>query len=362
MRRRLGAVGRRDQHRGASEEPSDDPSTPEETTPAFSCPPELTDALPESLDPGTCWSHPDLERPALADGTVFALEPDASDPTTARHILALDAETGERLWKSEVLPGQVSALRATEVDGGPGVAVVVTEDNAGDAVTEASTAWGYLAWPADAGGDDGGNAGSEDPAFEAEEHITVAQGENPHTEVFWTDQGVLAGDFLLKPGATEFVPVNRDPEPMVVGAYDLDEFFAGVSGDLMISYVRGIAYEVSEDGDTYVGWLARTLDGAEAWNTVTSTPNEEDLLFAEGPNHTTILVGPYLLTIAATDENATAFEVTWLDAATHEPATPSAADLAGAQPVIADSGGLAAAGALLSPTARACSPAGRAGR
>ncbi|RIQ34112.1 PQQ-binding-like beta-propeller repeat protein [Jiangella rhizosphaerae] len=335
-----------------SEVPSDEPSTPEETAPQFSCPPELSGSLPEGLDPDDCWSYPDLERPALVDGTVFALEPDASDPTSARRIVALDAETGERLWKSEVLPGPVSALRAAEVDGEPGVAVVVTENDAGDALTEASTAWGYLAWPADAGGDEGGDAGSADPSFPAAVHITVPQGENPHTEVFWTDQGVLAGDFLLKPGATEFVPVNRDPEPMVVGQYDLDEYFAGVSGDLLISYVRGIAYEISENGDTYVGWLARTFDGAEAWNTVTSTPNEEDLLFAEGPNQMTMLVGPYLLTIAATDENATAFEVTWLDAATHEPATPSAADLVGVEPVIADPGGLGGAGALLSPDGR----------
>ncbi|MBB5787950.1 PQQ-binding-like beta-propeller repeat protein [Jiangella mangrovi] len=335
-----------------SEAPSDEPSTPEETGLEYACPPELRQSLPEGLDPESCWALPDLERPTMTDGTVFALEPDATDPTTARHIIALDAETGERLWKSEVLPGQVSALRATEVDGAPGVAVLVTENDAGDALTEASTAWGYLAWPADAGGDEGGNAGSEDPSFEAAVHITVPQGENPHTEVYWTDQGVLAGDFVLKPGATEFVPVNRDPEPMIVGDYDLDEFFAGVSGDLMISYVRGIAYEVSEDGDTYVGWLARTFDGAEAWNNVTSTPNEEDLLFAVGPNQMTILVGEYLLTISATDENATAFEVAWLDAATHEPATPSAADLAGVQPVIADSGNLEGTGALLSPDGR----------
>lgn len=333
----------------ASEAPTDEPSTPEETTPEFSCPPELSTELPDGLDPEACWSHPDLERPALADGTVYALEPDASDPTNARHVIALDAETGERLWRSDALPGEVSALRATEVDGAPGVAVIVTEDDAGDAVTEASTAWGYLAWPADAGGGEGGNAGSEDPAFEPEVHITVPQGENPHTEVFWTDQGVLAGDHFLATGAEEFVDVNRDPEPMVVGQYDLEESFAGVSGDLMISYVRGIAYEVSEDGDTYFGWLARTFDGAEAWNTVTSTPNEEDTLYPEGPDQTTILVGPYLLTLAATDENATAFEATWLDAATHEPATPSAADLAGVQPVIADSGPIGGSGALLSP-------------
>ncbi|TDE01452.1 hypothetical protein [Jiangella asiatica] len=334
-----------------SEAPSDEPSTPEETTPQFSCPPELSDTLPESLDPDACWSHPDLERPALIDGTVFALEPDASDPTTARHILALDAETGERLWKSEVLPGAVSALRATEVDGAPGVAVLVTENDAGDALTEASTAWGYLAWPADAGGGDGGDAGSEDPAFQPEVHITVPQGENPHTDVYWTDQGVLAGDQFLATDATEFTPVNRDPEPMVVGQYDLDEYFAGVSGDLVLSYVRGIAYtdDGSENGDTYFGWLARTFDGAEAWNTVASTPNEEDLLFAEGPTQMTMVVGPYLLTITATDENATAFEVAWLDAATHEPATPSAADLAGVQPIAADSGIMASTGALLSP-------------
>jgi hypothetical protein len=335
-----------------SEAPSEEPSAPEETELQYPCPPQVQPALPEGLDPDACWAHPELERPVLADGTVFALEPDASDPTAARHVIALDAETGERLWKSEVLPGEVSALRATEVDGGPGVAVVVTEDDAGDALTEASTAWGYLAWPADAGGDEGGDAGSEDPAFEAAVHVTVPQGENPHTDVYWTDQGVLAGDFVLKPGATEFVPVNRDPEPMVVGQYDLDEYFAGVSGDLLISYVRGIAYEVSENGDTYVGWLARTLDGAEAWNTVTSTPNEEDLLFAEGPTQMTLVVGEYLLTIAATDENATAFEAAWLDAATHEPATPSAADLAGAVATIADPGTMEGAGALLSPDGR----------
>ena len=335
-----------------SQAPSDEPSTPEEEAPQFSCPPELAATLPESLDPESCWAHPDLERATMTDGTVFALEPDATDPSTARHILALDAETGERLWKSEVLPGPVSAMRATEVNGAPGVAVVVTEDDAGDALTEASTAWGYLAWPADAGGEEGGDAGSADPSFPAEVHITVPQGENPHTDVYWTDQGVLAGSHFLATGADEFVPVNRDPEPMLVGDYDLDEYFAGVSGDLLISYVRGIAYEVSENGDTYVGWLARTFDGAEAWNTVTSTPNEEDLLFAEGPNQMTMLVGPYLLTIAATDENATAFEVAWLDAATHEAASPSAADLAGVQPVIADSGPLGGAGALLSPDGR----------
>ncbi|WP_116946875.1 hypothetical protein [Jiangella endophytica] len=336
-----------------SEAPSDEPSTPEETTPQFSCPPELSAELPDGLDPEACWAHPDLERPALIDGTVFALEPDASDPATARHIIALDAETGDRLWKSEVLPGEVSALRATDVDGDPGVAVLVTENDAGDALTEESTAWGYLAWPADAGGDEGGDAGSEDPAFEAEVHITVPQGENPHTEVSWTDQGLLAGDFVLKPGATEFVPVNRDPEPMVVGQYDLDEAFAGISGDLQVSYVRGIAYTEggAEDGDTYVGWLARTFDGAEAWNTVTSTPNEEDLLFAEGPTQVTVLVGPYLLTVTATDENATAFEVAWLDSATHEPATPSAADLAGVEAIVADSNP-SSTGALLSPDGR----------
>jgi outer membrane protein assembly factor BamB len=335
-----------------SQEPSEEPSTPEQ--PEFLCPPDLTSELPEGLEPESCWAHSDLERAALADGTVFALEPDASDPTTARHVIALDAETGERLWKSDVLPGQVSGLRATEVDGAPGVAVLVTENDAGDALTEASTAWGYLAWPADAGGDAGGDAGSEDPAFEPEVHITVPQGENPHTDVYWTDQGVLAGDHFLATGASEFTPVNRDPEPMVVGDYDLDEFFAGVSGDLLLSYVRGVAWTDggSENGDSYFGWLARTFDGAEAWNTVTPTPNEDDVLFAEGPTQMTMVVGPYLLTITATDENATAFELTWLDAATHEPVTPAAADLAGVEPIAADSGIMASTGALLSPDGR----------
>ncbi len=337
-----------------TEAPSDEPSTPEETTPEFSCPPELGERLPEGLDPDACWSHPDLERPALIDGTVFALEPDASDPTTARHIVALDAETGERLWKSEVLPGEVSALRATEVDGAPGVAVVVTENDSGDALTEASSAWGYLAWPADAGGDEGGDAGSADPSFEAEVHITAPQSELAATDVYWTDQGVLAGDQFLAPDATEFTTVNRDPEPMVVGDYDLDETFTGASGDLLLSYVRGVAWlpDGPSDGETYVGWLARTADGAEAWNAVTSTPNEEDSLFGEGPSQFAIIVGSYLLTITPTDENYTAFELSWLDAATNAPATPAPADLQGAEPTVVVTDIMADPTALLSPDGR----------
>lgn len=338
-----------------SEAPSDEPSAPEETAPQNACPPHLSASLPEGLDPDACWALPDLERPVLADGKVFALEPDASDPTQVRHVLALDAETGERLWASTPLPGGASGLRATEVDGEPGVAVVVTENDAGDAITEASTAWGYLAWPADAGGVDGGDAGSADPAIEPAVHITAPQSELAATDVYWTDQGLLAGDQFLAPGATEFITVNRDPEPMVVGDYDLDERFAGVSGGLLMSYVKGIAWVSGgpDKGETYVGWIARTADGTEAWNAVTSTPNKEDTLFGEGPNQLTIVVGGYLLTITPTDENYTAFELSWLDAATNTAATPTPADVAEAEPVAADADVMAGdTGTLLSPDGR----------
>lgn len=334
-----------------SEQPSGEPS-PAETESEFACPPQFRTALPEGLDPETCWAHPGLERPVLAGGTVFALEPDASDPSAARHLLALDAETGERLWRSDALPGAASGLRATEVDGAPGVAVVVTENDAGDALTEASAAWGYLAWPADAGGDEGGDAGSEDPGFEPAVHITAPQSELAATDVYWTDQGLLAGDQFLAPGAGEFTTVNRDPEPMLVGAYDLDERFAGVSGNLLLSYVKGVAWTDGgpENGSTYVGWLARTADGTEAWNTVAGTPNEEDSLFGEGPNQLTIIVGGYLLTITPTDENYTTFELSWLDAATHEPVTPTPAEVAGAEPAAADADVMAGeTGTLLTP-------------
>lgn len=335
-----------------SGEPSDEPATPEETAIEYPCPPELRQSLPEGLDPDSCWAQSGLERPVLSDGTLFALEPDATDPATARHVIALDAETGERLWASTPLPGAASGLRATEVDGDPGVAVVVTEDDAGDALTEASTAWGYLAWPADAGGDDGGDAGSEDPSFDAEVHITAPQSELAATDVYWTDQGLLAGDQFLAPGGTEFTTVNRDPEPMLIGDYDLDERFAGVSGDLLMSYVKGVAWtpDGPENGSTYVGWLARTADGTEAWNAVTSTPNEEDSLFGEGPNQLTIIIGGYLLTITPTDENYTAFELSWLDSATHAAATPTPSDLAGAEPAAADADVMAGeTDTLLSP-------------
>lgn len=333
-----------------SGEPSDEPSTPEETGPEFACPPQFLPMLPEGLDPESCWAHQDLERAVLADGTVYALEPDVLDPEAPHHVVALDAETGDRLWASAPLPGAATRLRAAEVDGSPGVAVLVTEDDAGDALTEASTAWGYLAWPADAGGE--GEDDEPEDAVEAEVHLTAPQDAFAPLEVYWTDQGLLAGDQFLAPGADAFTKVNRDPEPMLVGDYDLDERFAGVSGDLLMSYVKGVAWTSggAENGETYVGWLARTADGAEAWNAVTSTPNVEDSLFGEGPNQLTIVIGGYLLTITPTDENYTAFELSWLDAATHAAATPAPADLAGAEPIAADADVMAGeTGTLLSP-------------
>ncbi|WP_053206173.1 PQQ-binding-like beta-propeller repeat protein [Jiangella muralis] len=327
-----------------SEQPSDQASTPEQAE--FACPPEFLPDIPEGLDPADCWSQPGLERPVLVDDTVFALYPDPADPDAPGQVVALDAETGAQRWMSAVLPGEVAGLHAVDVGGDPGIAVLVTEQDSGDALTEASESWGYLAWPSEAGDGDDAPAGVE-PA----EHVTVPKGENPHIEVYWTDQGVLAGDFILKPGATEFTPVNMAPEPMVLGAYDLDESFTGFSGDLLLSYVRGQAWlpDGPSNGETYVGWLARSADGTEAWNNVVGTPNQEDTLFGEGPVQVVIVVGEYLLTITPTDENYTAFELSWLDAATNTAATPTAADLEGAEPSVTATDIMADTTALLSP-------------
>lgn len=330
-----------------SEAPEPSP-TPEDTSLLLACPPDVAAIAPPDLPPENCWSLPGAENPVLAAGTLFALMPHPNDADAPPSLMALNPETGELLWESGPLPGAVSAMAAADVDGAEGVAVVVTEDDAGDALTESSQAWGYLAWTADAGAED---ERSVAPVV----HLNAPITEGGHTEVFWTDQGVLAGDQFLAPGGDAFIQVNRDPEPMIVGDYDLDESFAGVSGGLLLSYVRGVAWtpDGPEAGESYVGWLARNAEGTEAWNTVESTPNEGDApLFAEGPTQLAIVVGDDVLTITPTDENYTAFELTWLDAATHKATTPTAADLAGVQPIAAASEVMSQTGALLSPDGR----------
>jgi hypothetical protein len=280
----------------------------------------------------------------IVDDTVFALVADASvggelPPTS---LVAFDADSGSQAWASEPLPGDVIRLAATELDGEPAIAALVVEQDEGDAVTEASQAWGYLAWPADVGeGDDA----------EPSAHVT-APATDPTAEVRWTDQGLLAGDLFLAPGADEFTPAQVLPEPLVVGDYDLDESFAGVSGELMLSYVRGLAYPSGgpENGESHIGWVARGLDGTQAWDGVEAIPNEGDTaVFAEGPTQLAMVVGGYALTITSTDESYTAFDTAWVDAATGEPAEPRPADIAGTVPVAAATDIIGGTAALASP-------------
>lgn len=302
----------------------------------YACPPDVVAMLPETLDPETCWAVQSADEPVIIGDTVFALETDVEvggDPPPVS-VVAFDADTSQRLWASVPVPGEVEHLAATEVDGEPGIAALVTGQDEGDAVTEASSSWNYLAWPADAG---------EDGAEEIEPAVDITTPVSDLSDyVWWTDQGVLAGDRLLAPGADEFVQVRVDPEPIMVGDYDLAESFAGVSGELMLSYVSGVAYPPgnSQHGETHVGWVARDLEGATVWDAVESFPNEGVNAFGEAPLTVAMVVGGYALTIAATDDSQTDLEVTWLDATTGEPAEPRPADIAGTFDVSFNSGAL----------------------
>lgn len=64
-------------------------------------------------------------------------------------LAGFDLATGAQVWTSDPLPGKLRSITAVDVEGEPGVAVLVTEADDGDAVTAASVAWGYLGWPAD---------------------------------------------------------------------------------------------------------------------------------------------------------------------------------------------------------------------
>lgn len=303
------------------------------------CPSATAATLPEGFDPDTCWTVSGAADPVFVGETVFAL---ASE--TAPAVVAFDAASGEQIWVSEPLPGEVMRLGAAEVDGEPGIAVLVAESDEGDAVTGPSQSWGYLAWP--------GDVDADSPDKPAEE-VTAEAEDTSFAEVRWTDQGVLAGDQLLRPGADEFEQVNTAPEPMVMGDYDIDESFVGVSGDGLLSYLSGVAWlpDGPDNGETYVGWLARDPAGEAAWDNVSSGANEgENAIFAEGPARMPAVVGDYALVIAATDETYAEFVLEWVDTATGDPAEPTAEDLAGAVPV----GGVADViagdiGTLLSP-------------
>jgi hypothetical protein len=303
------------------------------------CPADTAALLPEGFDPETCWTAPDADEPVFVGETVFAL---ASEPAPA--VVAFDVATGAQVWESEPLPSEVTRMAAVEVDGEPGIAVLVTESDEGDAVNEPSQSWSYLAWPGDV---------DEESPSEPAEHITAPTDDTSFAEVRWSDQGLLAGDQLLRPGADEFEQVNTAPEPMVMGDYDIDESFGGVSGDVLLSYLSGVAWlpDGPDNGESFVGWLARDAAGEAVWDNVISGANEgENALFAEGPARMPVVVGDYALVIAATDETYAEFELAWVDAATGEAAEPTADDLAGAVPV----GGVAdviagEVGTLLSP-------------
>lgn len=141
----------------------------------------------------------------------------------------------------------------------------------------------------------------------------------------------MVGGQVLEPGATAFEPVEYGEE-IVVGDYDLGETFAGISGDLLLSYVSDIAWTDNghEDGDSYVGWVARSAaDGTQAWDKITSYANQsENPLGAEGPQRLPVLLGGYALTVVPGDETSTTFTLEWFDAATGDPAEPTSADLA----------------------------------
>lgn len=304
--------------------------TTEEAAPSENaCTDALVAMLPEGVDPDSCWSVTDASNPVFVEGTAFTVVDDPAAVETgepASNLVAFDASTGEQIWASDPLPGPISQLAATEVDGEPGIGVVVTETDEGDAVTESSEAWGYHAWPADV---------DEDTPTEAPVHLTAPTDETSSDRVVWTDQGLLAGNQLLRPGADAFEPVELDTDPILVGDYDLDESFIGVSGDALLSYVGGVAWQPGgpEDGETYRGWVARSADGSQIWDTVVGTPNEGDTLFGEGPIRLVAVVGDHVLTVIPTDETYASYQLEWLDAASGEAAQPTADDLAGSQPV-----------------------------
>jgi hypothetical protein len=305
----------------------------EAEAPENTCSPDQVARLPETVDPEGCWAAPGATDPVILQDAVFALVEDASvgGESPPASVVAYDQESGAQMWSSDPLPGQVRGLSATEVEGEPAIAALVLEEDEGDAVTEASQSWGYLVWPA--------TVGDGDPA-EPTAHITAPAADPSVAEIRWTDQGLLVGDQFLAPGADEFVPAQIAPDPIMVGDYDLDESFAGVSGEVMLSYVRGVAWGpgASDEGDSYVGWVARGLDGVQAWDAVESTPNEgENAIGAEGLTDLALVVGDYALTITPTDESYAAFETSWVDAATGQPAEPRPADLAGAEAVAASS-------------------------
>jgi len=310
----------------------------EEALARNACPDDVRVRLPDGFDPATCWSVAGVHEPVLVGDRVFGVAPvdgkvptDGSLPPLA--LAAFDVATGARVWVSDPLPGEVIRTAAVDLDGDPGVAVLVSEEDDGDAVTAASVGWGYLAWPADVG-EDGVDSDGE-PAV----HVVGPSEQSPSIYATrWTEQGLLAGDGLLRPGADDFAPVVRDVEPMLIDeVYDLGETFSGVSGggDVLLSYVNGVAWPEGgpDDGNSYVGWLARDPDGARIWDSVIAFPNQNDIVIsAEGPDRLPVVVGDYALTIAATDDGNTDFTVEWLDAASGQPATPTAADLAGSVP------------------------------
>lgn len=346
------------------------------------CRDDLRRRLPPAFDPATCWSIPALMdpgivgtfhfvAPVIAGDRLFGVVPvgpasagpgqpvGGGDPPLV--VAAYDLATGAQVWTSDPLPGELQDLAAVDVEGEPGVAVLVTETDDGDAVTASSRALGCVVWSADV---DEGSSG--EPAVHL---VGPADSEPDSTGSYppslgrrWTDQGLLAGDsLLLRPGADEFEPIADPAEPVMIGGVELDGSFGGVSGEgsLILSYVTDWAFpsDGPDDGNDYVGWVARDLEGATVWNRVTSSPHQgEGPDPSDAPERLPLVVGNYALTItptgSSTDGRSTALELEWLDATSGEPAQPTPEDLAGSIPVgpMRDADG--AKPALLSPDGR----------
>jgi hypothetical protein len=290
----------------------------EELVPEARCTAEITDTLPEGFDRESCWAVVGLVDPVLAGDRVFAVEFD-TEQRAGTVVVGFDPATGEQVWQSTGLPGPVIEFAPTEVEGEPGVAVVVTVADEGDAVTEPFDYWGYLAWPAD----DAGGGQSPPPV-----HISTGADNVTFGDLVWTEQGLIINDeHLLRSGDDEFVAIDHE----LGFPGDETAMLVGPSGGLLLWYVMDTGLFADESPDHAIGaWRASRPDGTVAWETPIDVPSGQGEVSDEEPVNIPALVGGYVLNILVTGGADGAYEVEWLEAATGEQAQPEPEDLAGA--------------------------------